>query len=135
MVLGVLGYKIFVPLLKSEKEQEQNEMVFYLSRKIKKSNQTIEAQCIKTNEGFVVLAGSMIEDIDAKSIPETIKELRLKCKNNNEIVGGKITKNYLFNSPSYAASFLLGINTNGRTDWKNKEGISLKELEERELQE
>ncbi|MBU0278628.1 GIY-YIG nuclease family protein [Gemella sp. zg-1178] len=135
MVLGVLGYKIFVPLLKSEKEQEQNEMVFYLSRKIKKSNQTIEAQCIKTNEGFVVLAGSMIEDIDAKSIPETIKELRLKCKNNNEIVGGKITKNYLFNSPSYAASFVLGINTNGRTDWKNKEGISLKELEERELQE
>ncbi|MDY3005953.1 DUF4357 domain-containing protein [Anaerococcus porci] len=46
-----------------------------------------------------------------------------------------MSKDYLFNSPSYASAFLLGMNTNGKTDWKIKEGITLKELEESEIQE
>lgn len=135
MVLGVLGYKVFVPLVeqnaKLSEEIEQKELCLYLSRKSKKSNQTIEASCIRTNEGFVVLKGSMIEEIDSQSIPKAIKELREKCRKNHEIVDGRITKNYLFNSPSYAASFIIGMITNGRTDWKSKDGITLKDLEDK----
>ncbi|MBU4692806.1 DUF4357 domain-containing protein [Mycoplasma sp. CSL7491-lung] len=85
---------------------------------------------MRTNEGFVVLKDSIIELEDSNSIPKTIKEIRKKCKNNNEIVNGRLTKNYLFNSPSYAAAFVLGMNTNGRTDWKNENGITLKDIEE-----
>ncbi|MCU4706467.1 GIY-YIG nuclease family protein [Mycoplasma sp. CSL7503-lung] len=133
MALGVLGYKIFVPLVNYTNEntsKETKELILYLSRKNKKSNKIIEAKCMRSNEGFVVLKDSIIELEDSNSIPKTIKEIRKKCKSNNEIVNGRLTKNYLFNSPSYAASFVLGMNTNGRTDWKNENGVTLKDIEE-----
>lgn len=139
MVLGVLGYKIFVPLVDKDDEDdikksgEVEELTLYLSRKSKKSNKTIEATCKRTDEGFVVLKGSMIDEVDAEAIPKSIKNLRDKCKMNNEIIDGRITKNYLFNSPSYAAGFILGRYTNGRTDWKTKNGITLKELDGEEV--
>ena len=79
-----------------------------------------------TDEGFVVLAGSQIEETDAEAIPDTIKKLRARCRQNNEIKDGVLTKNYLFKSPSYAASFILGMTTNGKTDWKTADGVSLK---------
>ena len=128
-ILGVLGYKVFVPVLE---KNTTKDTTLYLSRKIKRSDRTISAKCKRTSEGFVVLSGSMIEETNSHAIPETLKELRKKCLENNEIIDGKITKNYLFNSPSYAASFVLGMNTNGRVDWRNKDGITLKKLEETE---
>lgn len=139
MVLGVLGYKIFVPIVDNDtKEKYENsnndkESILYLSRKSGKSNRQIEAKCKRTDEGFVVLKGSMIEIIDSIAIPKSIKELREQCIDKNEIVDGKLNKNYLFNSPSYAAAFVLGTNANGRTSWKNKKGITLKDLEENEM--
>lgn len=139
MVLGVLGYKIFIPIVdKTLKEINDNlgddkDLILYLSRKSRKSNRIIEAMCKRTNEGFVVLKDSMIEEIDSKAIPKSIKELRNDCISNKEIINGRINKNYLFNSPSYAAAFVLGMQTNGRTDWKTKGGINLKELEENEM--
>lgn len=138
MVLGVLGYKLFVPLVKSTGEEnveehieENEELILYLSRKVKTSNKIIEAKCMRTNEGFVVLKDSMIEKIDSPSIPKTIKDIREKCRGANEIIDGRLTKNYLFNSPSYAASFVIGMTTNGRTDWKTENGLTLKEFEEK----
>lgn len=137
MVLGVLGYKLFVSLVKVTEEEtikeetvkENEELILYLSRKIKKSDRIIEAKCMKTDKGFVVLSGSMIEETDSKSISKTIKSIRRKCRRRNKIVDGKITGNYLFNSPSSAASFVLGMNTNGKTDWKTEDGLTLNELE------
>ena len=132
MALGVLGYKVFIPILNTTEkiiEKNQKESKFYLSRKSKKSQQLIQASCIRTDEGFVVLKDSMIEEIDSEAIPLAIKELRIKCKANKQIFNGKLTKNLLFNSPSYAAAFVLGMQTNGRVDWKDENGITLKELE------
>ena len=139
MVLGVLGYKIFVPIVdKLSKEKDENnnyekELFLYLSRKSGKSSRQIEAKCKRTDEGFVVLKDSMIEVIDSTAIPKSIKELREKCIRNNEIVDGRLNKNYLFNSPSYAAAFVLGTNANGRTHWKTEKGTSLKDIEENEI--
>ncbi|MDU5201171.1 GIY-YIG nuclease family protein [Finegoldia magna] len=139
MVLGVLGYKIFVPIVKKDVDGEMNpnnqedELILYLSRKNRKSGKITEARCKRTNEGFVVLKGSMIEETDAMSIPHSIKELREKIKKNNEITNSILTKDYLFNSPSYAAAFILGMQTNGRIDWKTEDGITLKDLEEKEI--
>ncbi|MGF3076774.1 GIY-YIG nuclease family protein [Facklamia sp. P12955] len=134
MVLGVLGYKVFVPLVKSTVEdivEENEELTLYLSRKSKKSNRIIEAKCMRTNEGFVVLKDSMIEEIDSRAIPKGIKDIREKCRATDEIIDGRLTKNYLFNSPSYAAAFVLGMHTNGKTDWKTENGLTLKEFEEK----
>ena len=133
IMLGVLGYRIFVPLVKTPEsvvEERDDELILGLSRKIKRSQRNIEAYCKRTNEGFVVLAGSQIEETDSGSIPDAIKELRERCKQNNEIKDGVLTRNYLFKSPSYAASFVLGMTTNGKVDWKTEDGTSLKMIEE-----
>lgn len=134
MMLGVLGYKIFVPLVKSQsipqEEADEDELILYLSRNIKRADRVVEAACKRTSEGFVVLSGSQIEESNADSVHKSVKVMRDKCKQNNEIKDGILVKSRLFNSPSYAAMFVLGMSVNGRTAWKTKNGVTLKELEE-----
>ena len=64
------------------------------------------------------------------TLPTSLKELRKELMEANVIKDGILQENQLFSSPSYAAAFLLGMPTNGRTDWKNQDGKTLKELEE-----
>ena len=139
MVLGVLGYKIFVPLVEKKVESPvpapaaPTEMMLYLSRKNKKAgDKLIKARCQRTNEGFVVLPGSMIDTVDTEDIPKTIKSLREKCLANGEIKDGILMEEQLLSSPSYAASFVLGRTVNGQTQWRNENNITLKELEMKE---
>ena len=140
IVLGVLGYKIFVPLIKSndsknrdDDEYTEGELSLYLSRKVKRSNAIITATCKRTSEGFVLLSGSKIEETDADAIPPRIKVMRESCKKNGVIKDGVLTKNILFRSPSYASAFVLGMTNNGRINWKLKAGQTLKEFEEEQL--
>lgn len=132
IVLGVLGYKVFIPYLQSTKREpsvEKEELVLYLSRKTKKSNKQIKAQCKRTNEGFVVLKGSMVEEYDSDSLVNTLKDLRAECRQNGTIINGRLMKNMLFNSPSYAACFILGMSANGKSEWKDGHNRSLNQLE------
>lgn len=132
MIVGTLGYRVFIPMTTKVDQQARNEVeqYLYLKRKMKKSDQIIEAKCERTTEGFVVLEGSQVEMIDSPAIPTSLKELRKELIKANVIKGGILQEKQLFSSPSYAAAFVLGMNTNGRMDWKDKDGKTLKELEE-----
>ena len=135
IILGVLGYKIFVPLIKSNNDDEYNEeeLSLYLTRKVKRSNAIITAKCKRTSEGFVLLSGSKIEETDAEAIPPRIKAMREASKKNSVIKDGVLTKNILFGSASYASAFALGMTNNGRTNWKLENGQTLKAFEEEQL--
>ena len=139
MVLGVLGYKLSVPIVdRISKESSENnngdkETLLYLSRKSGKSNRLIEVKCKRTDEGFVVLKDSVIEIVDPTYIFKSIKELRMECINKNEIIDVRVSKNHLYNSTSYAAAFVLGNNANGKTHWKTENNISFKDLEKNEM--
>ena len=132
MIVGTLGYRVFIPMTTNVDQQTRNdaEQYLYLKRKMKKSSQIIEAKCERTTEGFVVLEGSQVEMIDSPAIPTSLKELRKELIKENVIKDGILQEKQLFSSPSYAAAFVLGMNTNGRMDWKDKDGKTLKELEE-----
>ena len=41
----------------------------------------------------------------------------------------KISEDYLFSSPSTAAVIVMGRNANGLTEWKLKDGTTLKDFE------
>lgn len=131
LVLGVLGYKVFVPMIKKEEpkrvDQADDELILFLSRN---TNQPVNAKCVRTGEGFVLLKGSLINPTVVKSAPTSIKELRALCQKNHDIVNNQLMKNLLFTSPSSSAAFVLGASVNGRLYWKTQSGISLKELEE-----
>lgn len=132
IVMGTLGHRVFDPLIIDRKtepvlEQQSNDYkVLFLKNKIRKSGEIIEAKCKQTEEGFVVLKGSMINTIDSNSIPHGVKKAR-----NNAVIdnNGILQENVLFQSPSYAAAFVNGRSTNGLTAWKNLAGKTLKDLE------
>ena len=132
MIIGSLSYKLFIPMISTDlgRTGEEDKDILYLSRKIRKNNLQIEAKCKQTNEGFVVLKDSMVSPDDLKTMPKTIKKLRDELVENKKIEQGILKENQLFSSASYAAAFVLGTSTNGLTDWKNKEGKTLKSLEE-----
>jgi len=50
----------------------------------------------------------------------------LKCET---FVGSFFSDDYIFSSPSTAAGMVMGRNANGLSEWKNKDGKSLKEFE------
>jgi hypothetical protein len=131
IVMGALGHKLFVPLTENSRattilESSKDDLLLFLKRTIRRSGLVIKATCKQTNEGFVVLKGSLIETIDSESIPLKIKERRQKA---NVDENGILQEDILFRSPSYAAAFVIGGHVNGLTEWKTKNGISLKEIE------
>ena len=132
MIIGTLGYRVFVPMTKKTSQDltDNHSTYLYLKRKTKKSNKVIEATCERTTEGFVVLDGSQVEIKDSPYLPASLKEMRQNLIASQVIQDGVLKEKQLFSSPSYAAAFLLGMQTNGRTDWKDQDGRTLKELEE-----
>ena len=131
MVMGVLGYDIFDPVLQNsemvtDKKQEKIS-VLYLKRR---NNNSINAICIRTVKGFVVKNGSSIEINDFDSIPPHIKLKRDSLRAKKIISDGVLLEDVLFTSPSAAAAFVLGTSANGLTEWKNSDNLKLKEIEQ-----
>lgn len=96
----------------------------------------IKANAIQTNEGLVVLKESEVSSNSSKNYgygalrDKLIQEGVIQSKNENELF---FSKNYLFSSVSSAAAVIVGYSVNGRSTWKNKEGKSIKEIEQKEL--
>lgn len=99
----------------------------------------ITATGYEATQGFVVKAGSQAQ-------PETAPSMRLHAPSMVEVRNALIengvltrqgehlqfTQDYAFSSPSTAAAVVLGRNANGRTEWKDAKGTTLKALQEAE---
>jgi hypothetical protein len=94
----------------------------------------IEARGVDSAEGFVVRAGSQAVKEEVPSIHAYLRELRqsLSAQGVLEDAGAvyRLTQDYTFNSPSTAAGVLLARSANGRTEWKDAKGRTLKEIQE-----
>lgn len=100
----------------------------YINRTRQHSKQVIRAQAVLKNEKYTVLAGSMIDPVNDPKLQDNIRELRAKAQRLGHIKNGKLTKNYTFNWPSSAASFVLGSGVHGHVAWKTKDGRTLNEV-------
>jgi len=94
----------------------------------------IEAKGYEGPEGFVVRAGSGAVKDAVPSIHAYLLDLRrtLLAQGVLEDQGAtyRVTQDYTFNSPSTASGVLLGRSSNGRAEWKDARGRSLKEIQE-----
>lgn len=131
ILISALGYKVLEPLNKpivkkvdDENSLEAEELSLHLERTIKGLGK-VEADGIRTAEGFVVLHGSHIAAEDDDTIPSVLKEKRRKVST----ADGVLQEDVLFSSPSYAAMFVIGKSANGLTSWKDGKGRSLKDIE------
>jgi hypothetical protein len=94
----------------------------------------IEATGIDDAEGFIVRAGSQAAMDEVPSCHAYLRDLRQALVRKGVFVDGgtvyRLTQDYTFNSPSTAAGVLLGRSSNGRDAWKDKDGRTLKEIQE-----
>jgi hypothetical protein len=83
--------------------------------------------------GFLVLAGSTGRVETVPSIHPFLVERRQQLLNQGVLVPRdgvlQLSTDYQFDSPSTAAGVLLGRAANGRTEWKDAQGRTLKELQ------
>lgn len=94
----------------------------------------IEARGVDGVEGFIVRAGSEAAKEEMPSCHSYLKDLRqtLIKKGVFQDAGAtyRLSQDYTFVSPSNAAGVLLGRSANGRIEWKNTMGKTLKEIQE-----
>jgi hypothetical protein len=126
MLVNTLGHKVFDE--KREFKPKQKQDTFYI-----KAARGAEAQGEPTSEGFVVFKGSKASGSTVPSMTSNFMNLRQKLIDQNIIVhkgdSFEFPDDYIFSSPSTAAAMILGRNANGLTEWKLKNGKTLKEFE------
>ena len=83
-----------------------------------------------TTDGFVVLKGAHVnEETIQSSLNAGMVKLRNRIFEEGKVVNLVTIEDISFSSPSAAADFVLGYSVSGPKTWKDKEGRSLKELE------
>lgn len=87
-------------------------------------------------QGFVVFSGSGVSMSVGASLTGNVERLRKDLlatgvlKADGNVL--RFTQDYAFSSPSTAASVVLGRSANGRIEWKDAQGRTLKALQEAE---
>jgi hypothetical protein len=83
------------------------------------------------SDGFLVFAGATCRIEETNSLSPSFSKLRSKLVASGVLVEQdgvyRLTEDHLFKSPSTAAMTLLSRNANGRVEWKDANGVSLKE--------
>lgn len=128
ILINALGYKVLEPLL-----QTNGEMLGVDDEKLFITAGGVSATGIVTAEGFVVFKGSTVnQKTSSKSLSPGLKKLRDKLFAEGKVDNLITIENILFSSSSAAADFVLGYSVSGPRTWKRKDGLTLKEIEEKE---
>jgi hypothetical protein len=128
ILINTLGHKVFEDKRENKSHQQQAKETFYI-----KSARGADAQGEPTSDGFVVFKGSKVSDSTVPSITQNFNRLRdeliemgVITQNNEEF---EFAEDHVFSSPSTAAVMVMGRNANGLTEWKLKDGTTLKDFE------
>lgn len=125
LLMGVLGHKVFEPLLRTliEPVQEtpaENEQLLYF----KGANFSATGRYL--SDGFVVMSGSKLNPNISNSCPNSAKVNRQKYA--TQIKNFTLTDDVYIKTPSSAASFVCGYSCNGYSFWKTADGKPLNQL-------
>jgi hypothetical protein len=129
VVYSVLGVKVFdVP--KIDTADRDDAVLLRL-----KSGSEIIAYGADRAEGFVVTKGSKCLKKEVPSFPARAKAFRdsliaLGVLASLDSKFYSFSQDYVFNSPSAASDTILGRSANGRIEWKDDKGKTLKDIQE-----
>lgn len=127
LCLPLLGVNVFnKPAITSQRHQ------------FKLSGKDCSAKGYESPEGFVVLSGSKARVGEVASTHKYVIAQRKGLVDRGILVpdGGqyRLTQDYTFNSPSQAAAVMMGRNANGRVEWKDGKGHTLRDIQEAEAE-
>lgn len=98
----------------------------------------IDAKAYAQSGGFIVCKGSTAVTSEVESIHQYMSIVRKDLLEQGVmVVDGKFyrfTTDYDLSSPSTAAGVLLGRTANGRVEWKDTNGVTLKKIQEAEAE-
>ena len=124
VLINALGYKVLEPTVQKISDSTDEDEKLYLN------TGAVRAVGIVTSEGFVLLAGSKInEKASEKSLNKGVIALRKKHFDAGRVKDLTTTEDILFSSSSAAADFVTGYSVSGPASWKNAAGQTLKEIE------
>ena len=128
LCLPVVGVDFF----EKPRAQEKNNRDLVLRAK------GVQARGYESVEGFVVRSRSEAVKDEVPSIHSHLSDLRKVLISLGILKDGgtvyRLTQDYEFKSPSNASGVLLGKSSNGRAEWKDSKGRSLKEIQEAALE-
>jgi hypothetical protein len=123
-IFPLLGLGVFE---KTETTSKPGELLFIEAKGIK-------ATGYEDPKGFVVMKGSQMVKEETKTIPANASTLRKDLLGQGVVLPdgevNRFVQDQVFTSPSTAAAVVQGRSANGRDDWKNNAGVSLKQLQE-----
>jgi len=125
LITSIFGYRLFDSKITKE-ELNNNENILYIN-----NNGVQYAKGMLTNEGFVILKESRIKEGISDSISKSLLNYCIKERSSSDVVEGVFINDHLCSSPSMAGVIILGRNSNGYSEWKNKDGKSLNEIVKR----
>lgn len=129
MLVNTLGHKVFDE--KREFKPKQKHEIFSI-----KAARGADGQGEPSSDGFVVLKGSKAAGTIVNSMTASFIVLRQKLIDDGVLVDKgefyEFSDDYIFSSPSTAAVMVMGRNANGLTEWKQKDGKTLKDFENNE---
>lgn len=129
MLVNTLGHKVFDE--KREIKPKQKQELFFI-----KAARGADGIGEPTSDGFVVFKGSKAASSIVNSMTPSFIKLRQKLIEEGILVDKteylEFSEDYIFSSPSTAALIVMGRNANGLTEWKQKDGKTLKEFETNE---
>ncbi|WP_446811896.1 GIY-YIG nuclease family protein [Methylomonas sp. 2BW1-5-20] len=143
MVLGILGYPVLEPILKSLSNPEPNTpidnnngIIDPLRELVFTVNQLI-AYGAFTDEGFVLKRGSQLSKTNTHSMPGKLATIKARLIKEGALVEqGDIlvsSENILLSSSTYAAAIVAGTSRSGPQSWKTVNGQTIKQIEDASL--
>lgn len=128
LLVNTLGYKAFESISLNSNNTNEDAVIFHI-----KAARGANATGYTVSDGFVVKKDSVIASSTTPSMSGSLKQLRKNLIDDGTINSmNRFTKDYIFTSPSLAAAVVMGRNANGRIEWKTDEGITIKQIEERQ---
>ncbi|WP_223550990.1 GIY-YIG nuclease family protein [Aestuariivivens sp. NBU2969] len=128
MLVSTLGHRVFEEIRVVKSSKKRKEETFYI-----KAARGADASGEITSDGFLVHKKSKAALSTTPSMTENLIKIRNKLIDDGvlETVNGELffPNDYVFSSASAAASIVMGRNANGLTEWKLKNGKSLKDFE------
>ena len=129
ILINALGYKVLEPFAQvdSSPATVDDELLYITSGLVNATGKV-------TAEGFVVFAGATLnEKMSVKSLSVGMQKQRQKLFDSSKVNNLVTTEDILFSSSSAAADFILGYSVSGPKTWKTKDGRTLKELEDKQV--
>ena len=124
IITPLIGYKLFDRVI--TEEQSTNDNLLYLT-----INGINYAKGMMTDEGFVILKGSKLRENISGSLSKSLVNYCERERNSTDIIDGIFVDDHLCSTPSMAAVLILGRNSDGYNEWKNKDNVSLRKITNR----